>query len=135
MKLNTSHEVQAGEFSMAAMSDLAFLLIIFFMVCGHFVDQSSSSVELPVAGTGDEGDEMPIMVTITGTGSYEVNDMSVPAGDIEDELRGRVRMADTPTGKTVLLRAERSLDYGALRVVVDAVNKSGGMLELAVLEE
>ncbi|MFW6044211.1 MAG: ExbD/TolR family protein [Planctomycetota bacterium] len=135
MKLERSHDIEAGKFSMAAMSDLAFLLIIFFMVCGHFVDQSAAPVELPMAGSGDESDEMPTQVTISRTGSYLVNDMSVPAGDLNNELKGRIRAAETPTEKTVLVRAERSLDYGKLRPVVDAVDKSGGMLELAVIEE
>jgi biopolymer transport protein ExbD len=135
MKLKTTYGVEAGKFSMAAMSDLAFLLIIFFMVCAQFVQQSGTEVELPLAGTGTESDELPIKVTITKNGAIFVNDLSIPTAELPRELQGRIRMAETPTDRTVILRAERTLDYGTIRPVVDAVDRSGGMLELAVVED
>lgn len=135
MELKTSHHVEAGQFSMAAMSDMAFLLIIFFMVCAQFVQQSGTEVELPLAGTGEESDELPIKVTITENGAIFVNDMSIPEAELPRELGGRVRMAETPTDRTVILRAERALDYGRIRPAVEAVDRAGGMLELAVVEE
>ena len=135
MELKTSHGVEAGQFSMAAMSDMAFLLIIFFMVCAQFVQQSGAEVELPLAGTGEESDELPIKVTITSNGAFFVNDMAIPEGELPRELRGRVRMAETPADRTVVLRAERALDYGRIRPAVEAVDRAGGMLELGVIEE
>lgn len=135
MKLQTGHHVEAGKFSMAAMSDLAFLLIIFFMVCAHFVEQSGTQVQLPLASSGEESDELPIKVTVTENGAFFVNEMSIPASELSRELGGRVRMAETPTDKTVILKAERKLNYEKIRPVVNAVDRAGGMLELAVLQE
>lgn len=135
MKLNTSHDVEAGQFSMSAMSDIAFLLIIFFMVCGHFVEKSSSDVELPLASGGEESDELPIRVTITREEDIFVNGMSLNKGELRHDLKGRVRRAETPADKTVMLRASRALDYKSIGPIVDAVNSSGGMLELSVLQE
>ncbi len=135
MKLETSHDVEAGKFSMSAMSDIAFLLIIFFMVCGHFVEKSSSDVELPLAQTGDESEGVPIRVTVTKDEQIFVNGMSRKLGQLRHELKGRVRSAETATQKTIMLRASRALDYKTVGPIVDAVNASGGMLELSVIQE
>ena len=135
MKLQTGHHVEAGKFSMAAMSDLAFLLNIFFMVCAHFVEQSGTQAQLPLASSGADSDELPIKVTVTENGAFFVNEMSIPASELSRELGGRVRMAETPTDKTVILKAERKLNYEKIRPVVNAVDRAGGMLELAVLQE
>lgn len=135
MKLETSHSVEPGKFSMAAMSDMAFLLIIFFMVCGHFVEKSSTKVELPLAATGEESDQMPIKVTITEGEAIFVNGLSIPTDQLYNEIKGRVRVAESATDRTVLLRAERSLSYETIDPIVKAVNQGGGMLELAVIQE
>ena len=135
MELKTSHGIEAGRFSMAAMSDMAFLLIIFFMVCGHFVQQSGVQVQLPLAGTGEKSDQLPIEVVVTENGAFFVNDMSIPEPELAREIKGRVRMAETPSDKTVLVKAERKLNYDKIWPVVDAVDRAGGMLELSVIEE
>lgn len=135
MKLPRKHSVTAGKFSMAAMSDMAFLLIIFFMVCAKFVDKSDVKVSLPRAVTAEKAEEGPIVVSITAEKLVYVNAVDISISDILPELRGQLRAASTPDQKTVIIRADRSLKYKDIRPIVDAVDRAGGMLELAVLGE
>ena len=97
MKLPRKHAVTAGKFSMAAMSDMAFLLIIFFMVCAKFVEKSDVRVELPHSETAQKSEEAPIVVSITAERAVFVNGVDVPVSDILPELRGRLRPLRAPT--------------------------------------
>ena len=135
MKLTPTHKVQPGRFSMAAMSDIAFLLIIFFMVCAKFVERSEVPVDLPLATTGQQTPEPPTTITINAQGGIFVNEVSMQAEDLLPELRGRLRSAETNDEKTVIIRADRALTYRQIRPAVDAVDRAGGMLEMAVLSD
>jgi biopolymer transport protein ExbD len=135
MKLKPKNTVEAGKFSMSAMSDIAFLLIIFFMVCAQFVEKSDIPVKLPLSRTGNEAEELPIKVTINSEGAIFVNGVSMSASEVFPELRGRIRTAEGTEGKIVVVRAHRSLAYGTIRPVVDAVDRAGGTLELSVVSK
>jgi len=135
MKLERTHTVKAGKFSMAAMSDMAFLLIIFFMVCAKFVEKSDVPVELPISETADRAEEVPIMITVNAEKVFFVNGVAMEARELLPELRGRLRGVDNPDEKTVMVRADRTLRYKDIRPAIDAVDRAGGMLELSVLIE
>ena len=135
MKLARRYSVTPGKFSMAAMSDMAFLLIIFFMVCAKFVEKTDVKVELPRADTAQKAVEAPIVVSITIDRTVYVNAVAIAVADVLPELRGLIRGASNADERTVIVRADRSLRYEDVRPVVDAVDRAGGMLELAVLGE
>ncbi|MFP4028078.1 MAG: ExbD/TolR family protein [Candidatus Brocadiia bacterium] len=134
MKLSSSHSIEAGKFSMAAMTDIAFLLIIFFMVCAKFVEKNDINVRLPESRTGQHATEVPITVTVNEKGLFFVKGVQIQRDQLLAELKGQLRAAKSADEKTIIVRAARSLDYGQIRPAVDAVDRAGGMLELAVLE-
>lgn len=135
MKLNRTQIVKAGKFSMAAMSDLAFLLIIFFMVCAKFVEKSDVQVQLPMSVTAEKAEEVPTIISIDSEKIIFVNGVPMTVRELLPELRGRLRSADTPDDKTIIVRADQSLKYRDIRPIVDAIDRAGGMLELTVLSE
>ena len=135
MKMERAHKVRAGKFSMAAMSDMAFLLIIFFMVCAKFVEKSDITVELPVSYSAEKAEEVPTIITVTEQKNFFVNGISMTASELLPELRGRLRGAQNTDEKTIMVCADKSLTYGDIRPAIDAVDKAGGMLELSVLTE
>ena len=135
MKLSPTQAVQAGKFSMAAMSDMAFLLIIFFMVCSKFVERSDIPIDLPLSATGVQAEDVPTTIAINAEGTIFVDGVSMPESDLLPELRARMRAAESLDEKTVIVRADRSLEYRHIRPIKEAVERAGGMLELAVLGE
>ena len=120
---------------MAAMSDIAFLLIIFFMVCAKFVEKSDTQVELPMSLTAAKADEVPLVISVNAEKLFFVNGIMMEARELLPELRGCLRGADTPDEKTIIVRADRTLIYKDIRPAIDAVDRAGGMLELSVLAE
>ncbi len=92
MDLQTRNKIDAA-FSMASMTDLIFLLLIFFMLTSSFVTPSGLPVNLPssVASTI----EVPkVSVTVTKDLLYFVNDKRVARENIEGELRRNLKSSN-----------------------------------------
>jgi biopolymer transport protein ExbD len=85
-------------FSMASMTDLIFLLLIFFMLTSSFVTPSGLPVNLP-SSIASTIEVQKISVTVTKDLQYFVNDRKVTRNTLESELK---RNLATPNGVVVL---------------------------------
>ena len=73
-------------FSMASMTDLIFLLLIFFMLTSSFVTPSGLPVNLP-SSKASTIEVQKISVTVTKDLQYYVNDKRVSRSMLEPELK------------------------------------------------
>ena len=62
------------EFSLAAMTDVILLMLIFFMVTSSAANQSAIDVKLPKTGAVEDNIPNPLTVSIKPDGSYFVDD-------------------------------------------------------------
>ena len=97
MNLQTRNKVEAA-FSMASMTDLIFLLLIFFMLTSSFVTPSGLPVNLPTS-MASTIEVQKVSVTVTKDLLYYVNDKKVTRNTLESELK---RNLDIPNGVVVL---------------------------------
>jgi biopolymer transport protein ExbD len=97
MRLNSKNKVDAG-FSMASMTDLIFLLLIFFMLTSSFITPSGLPVNLP-SSVKSTIEVQKISVTVTKDLQYYVNDKKVTKGTLEGELKSRL---NEPGGSIVI---------------------------------
>lgn len=97
MKLGSKNKISA-EFSMASMTDLIFLLLVFFMLTSSFVTPSGLPVNLPTSAASTI-EVQKISVTVTKDLQYYVNDKKVTKGTLEGELKSRL---GGPNGAVVL---------------------------------
>ncbi len=97
MNLQTRNKVEAA-FSMASMTDLIFLLLIFFMLTSSFVTPSGLPVNLPTSKASTI-EVQKVSVTVTKDLLYYVNDKKVTRNTLESELK---RNLDIPNGVVVL---------------------------------
>jgi biopolymer transport protein ExbD len=88
MNLGSKNKVDAG-FSMASMTDLIFLLLVFFMLTSSFVTPSGLPVNLP-SSKSSTIEVQKVSVTITKDLRYYVNDKRVTKGTLEGELKSRL---------------------------------------------
>lgn len=72
-------------FSMSSMTDIIFLLLIFFMLTSSFITPSGLPVNLPSSETSDIVMQ-EVTVTVTKDFKYSVNDRIVPRDQIKAEL-------------------------------------------------
>jgi biopolymer transport protein ExbD len=88
MNLKPNNKVEAS-FSMASMTDLIFLLLIFFMLTSSFVTPSGLPVNLP-SSKSSTIEVQKISVTVTKDLNYYVDDKRVTRGTLEGELKSRL---------------------------------------------
>jgi len=85
MGLSTKNKVDPT-FNMSSMTDMIFLLLVFFMLTSNFVTPSGLPINVPTSKASTK--VMPkVNVGITKDLKYYVNEVEVPYEFLEDELR------------------------------------------------
>lgn len=85
MPFESKHKVDSS-FSMSGMTDVIFLLLIFFMLTSSFITPSGLPVNLPSAKKSKIVMQK-VSVTITGDLKYYINNRRIARTRIEQELR------------------------------------------------
>lgn len=92
MALRSKHTVEPM-FSMSSMTDIIFLLLIFFMLTSSFITPSGLPVNLP-SSRASTVELQKVSVTITKNLDYYVNDKKVSKGMLEGELKSKLKGTD-----------------------------------------
>lgn len=92
MSLQSKHKVEAA-FSMSSMTDVIFLLLIFFMLTSTFITPSGLPVNLPSSKSSTIVIQR-VSVTITKDLRYFVNDKPSTKALLEQNLRQALAGAD-----------------------------------------
>ncbi len=85
MNLKQKHKIDAA-FSMSSMTDVIFLLLIFFMLTASFITPSGLPVNLPTSKSSSIVMQK-VSVTITKNQKYYVDDRQVNINQMEAVLR------------------------------------------------
>ena len=104
MDIKSKHKVDAN-FSMSSMTDIVFLLLIFFMLTASFITPSGLPVNLPSAAASSIVMQKN-SVTITSDLKYYINQQPVSLNNLERELS---RVATEPNG-SVAIHVDKSVD-------------------------
>ncbi|MHB8078699.1 MAG: ExbD/TolR family protein [Candidatus Krumholzibacteriia bacterium] len=105
----------------ASMADIAFLLLIFFMVTAIFRQDPGLAVDLPRAEAGGKpGPEPVARISIDRDGRIAVDGRFVQVGDVAPII-GR-RLAAEPA-LVVALRADARTPYRLVSAVMDALRE------------
>lgn len=97
MNLQSRNKVDAA-FSMASMTDLIFLLLIFFMLTSSFITPSGLPVNLPTSKASTI-EVQKVSVTVTKDLQFFVNERKVTKATLEGELKSKLA---GPNGVVVL---------------------------------
>ena len=115
-------------FNMSSMTDIVFLLLIFFMLTSTLVTVSAIDVLLPKAG-GKTENQTSVAVTITNDASFYIDKTKVSNANLERELLTKVG-ADKK--KTVVIRGDQNVQYKNVMQVIDIANRNKLKIILAV---
>ena len=110
------------------MTDIVFLLLIFFMLTSTLVTVSAIDVLLPKAG-GKTENQTSVAVTITNDASFYIDKTKVSNANLERELLTKVG-ADKK--KTVVIRGDQNVQYKNVMQVIDIANRNKLKMILAV---
>lgn len=125
MKLKGRNKI-SPEFSMSSMTDIVFLLLIFFMLTAN--SPNALDLLLPKA-KGKSTNTQNVSVTIDKNLRYFVNNEQINGEYIEIELKKALTGKDKPT---IILRAEESVAIKEAVHVMDIANRNSYKVILAV---
>lgn len=126
---------RTGEIPTGSFSDIAFLLIIFFLVATSLVKVRSITADLP---SSEKQAQAPVektpIVNLRGSDIY-FSDKKVTIEDLNARLAA-LKLAEQPAGKRVImLESTRMTSYEAYFQVLAAINANGGVVALVEEEE
>lgn len=127
MNLRGRNKVSA-EFSMSSMTDIVFLLLVFFLLTSPAITPEALDLILPKA-QGKTTNTYKASVSITKDGNYYVDNERVSEYGIEKQLKERLEGVEDPT---IILRAEEGVPIEEAVYVMDIANKNRYKVILAV---
>ena len=127
MNLRGRNKVSA-EFSMSSMTDIVFLLLVFFLLTSPTITPHALDLILPKA-SGKTSSVQKASVSITKDGAYYVDNERVSEFGIEAELKKILAGQEEPT---IILRAEEGVPIEDAVFVMDIANRNKYKIVLAV---
>ena len=115
-------------FNMSSMTDIVFLLLIFFMLTSTLVTVNALDIILPKA-QGKTENKKSTAVSITKKLNYYVDKKRVKESEIEQYLLDQLSTTDQPT---IVLRAEEGVPIEKAVKVLDIANRNKIKVVLAV---
>jgi biopolymer transport protein ExbD len=116
------------EFNMSSMTDIVFLLLIFFMLASTLVTTNAIDIILPKA-SGKTENKKSVAVSINKNLTYHIDQKVVGESILESELIALLSKETTPT---IVLRAEKSVPVENVVKVMDIANRNKFKVILAV---
>ena len=103
--------------------DIVFLLLVFFMLTSHFIEDQAIDIVLPQAKQGGEAREREFVeVVVNAAGDLSVNGRPVTLENLEETLRGALHAPET---RFVRLRGDHESRLGLSVSVIDAARAAG----------
>lgn len=116
------------EFNMSSMTDIVFLLLIFFMLASTLVTTNAIDILLPKA-SGKTENKKSVAVSIKENLTFYIDQKLVGESMLEGELKTLLANEKEPT---IILRAEKSVAVEHVVKVMDIANRNKFKVILAV---
>lgn len=118
MAIETRNKIDA-HFNMASMSDLVFLLLIFFMLTSTLVSPNAIKLLLPSSNSKTMA-KQSLTVYINKSRNFFLGDKPVQPSQLEQQIYSKIR---SNTRATIVLRADKSVPIQDVVTVIDAINQ------------
>ncbi len=117
------------EFNMSSMTDIVFLLLIFFMIASTLAKQLDTiEVKLPQA-KGKTENRNSVAVTINKNNRFYIDGESVSKSQLKSQLITLLKPSDS---RVIILRAEKNVPIDEVVFVMNIANQNGIKVVLAV---
>lgn len=127
MNLRGRNKVSAT-FSMSSMTDIVFLLLIFFMLTSPVITPEALDLILPKA-KGKTTSTQNVAVSITEDLKFYINEEQVSSNGIERAIKAKLSGIEDPT---IILRAAEGVPIEKAVLIMDIANRNKFKIVLAV---
>ncbi len=118
MAIETRNKIDS-HFNMASMSDLVFLLLIFFMLTSTLVSPNAIKLLLPSSNSKTMA-KQSLSVYINKSRNFFLEDKPIKPSQLEQQIYSKIR---ANTQATIVLRADKSVPVQDIVTVIDAINQ------------
>lgn len=130
MNLRGRNKVSA-EFSMSSMTDIVFLLLVFFLLTSPAITPEALDLILPKA-KGKTTNVEKVSVSINQKEQFYVNENLVSEKELESALIAKLNNTENPT---IMLRTDKAVTIQKAVTVMDIANRNKFKVVLAVKPE
>lgn len=133
MKLKSKTSSNVG-FEMSSMTDLIFLLLVFFVLISTLIVPNVNALKLtlPSSETSQKTKNIKVSIAVTENGQYFLNNQPVPIENLLPVLR---HFLSDKTNPVVILHAQKTVPIENVVKVMDIANKLKVKLVLATHPE
>jgi biopolymer transport protein ExbD len=121
MKFTTSNQ-PVSVFAYSSLTDIVFLLVIFFLLTSQFVVQTGVKVKLPGSKTNEQSEPTKMIVTITSAGvvyvGQEETNIDLLSGKLTD-------LKNQGEDNSLIIRADKTVQIDLVIKVIDAAKSVG----------
>lgn len=116
------------DFSMSSMTDIVFLLLVFFLLTSPAITPDALDLILPKA-KGKTSNQQNLSVSITKDLDFYVNKERIDPSNLESIINSELKGVEEPT---IILRAEEGVPIEKAVSVMDIANRNKYKIVLAV---
>ena len=129
MNLRNRRNRPSAEVHTAALNDIMFFLMLFFLLASAVANPQVVKLLLPKSSAGEQSvAKKTLTVSITGDLAYHVNDQVVPLDDLEAHFQSAMQSGEE---LTIMLYADSTVPIQNVISVMDVANKLRIKLVLA----
>jgi biopolymer transport protein ExbD len=120
----------------SATGDIAFNLIVFFLVCASVQPDTGRKQDLPNSETVEkEKQEQNIEVKIANTGAIFIDGDTVTLAQFPERIAAKLKRKATDTEEVVVVKADDLVEYEVWIIVTSKIEEAGGKITLQLEEE
>jgi biopolymer transport protein ExbD len=123
-------------FVLNLLTDLAFNLLIFFVVCASTAPEKGRQQQMPSSSKEKANEQKPqnIEINITRT-TVSINGGEVPMTEFPSKMKGLLAGKTKPEERIVVVKSDNDTTYAQWIRVTGEIERAGGVITLQLEEE
>jgi len=121
MKFETTRK-PLSVFSLSSLTDIVFLLLVFFLLTSQFVIQTGVKVKLPASKLNEQSIPTKLIVSITEDQKIYVGSEETDMGSVAIKLE---KLKEIMAENNLVIRADKTVDIDLVIQVIDAAKAVG----------
>jgi len=111
------------EFSLAAMIDVIFLLLMFFMLTSNFVTPNALNLQLP-SSTSKSMASSELAVSVNAEGKFFIDRTPVAVANLESALKAKIRANKLDAkNTTITVAADKAASVENMVIILEVANR------------
>jgi biopolymer transport protein ExbD len=115
------------EINLVSLIDVVLMLVVFFLLSSEFIEEGRVRIQLPEgnAAAVPKHTSTPIVVTVTQTGGYRINERELINASPDTLRAALLRAAGADRSQPVTIRADARATHQSVVTVMDVAGRLG----------